>query len=94
MQPHDACKTFAGAISKTATGGDLRPRSRRLRRDPDRKPITISGEGTQASILASAAPRHHRQHHGAGHCAQTDTVVLRNLQINGAAPLGIDGSAS
>ena len=86
------CKTFAGAISKTAAGGEISVL------DPGgyggvtiTKPITISGVGTQASILVGgangiivnitsvAAPN-------------TDTVTLRNLQINGAGPsLGING---
>src|SRR5947207_638693 len=49
------CKTFAGAISKTATGGEIDAL------DPGgfgavtiTKSITISGEGTMAAILASA----------------------------------------
>src|SRR3954468_13206720 len=86
------CKTFAGAISKTAAGGEISVL------DPGgygtvtiTKPITISGVGTHASILSSSvqgvvinitsvtAP-------------QTNTVTLRNIQINGAAvspnPLG------
>src|SRR5262245_21066575 len=48
------CKTFAGAISKTAIGGEIDAL------DPGgygavtiTKPITISGVGTHASILAS-----------------------------------------
>jgi len=86
------CKTFAGAISKTAPGGEIDAL------DPGgfgaltiTKPITIAGVGTNASILASGtegviinitsfdAP-------------QTDTVTLRNIQINGAgATLGTTG---
>src|SRR3990170_4978414 len=49
------CKTFAGAISKTATGGEISVL------DPGgygavtmTKAITINGDGTLASILASA----------------------------------------
>src|SRR3954470_17367905 len=75
------CKTFAGAISKTAAGGEISVL------DPGgygtvtiTKPITISGVGTHASILSSSvqgvvinitsvtAP-------------QTNTVTLRNIQI-------------
>src|SRR5260221_14271951 len=48
------CKTFAGAISRTATGGEISVL------DPGgygavtiTKPITISGVGEQASILSS-----------------------------------------
>jgi hypothetical protein len=87
------CKTFAGAISKTATGGEISVL------DPGgygavtiTKPITISGVGTQASILASAVtgvivnitmviPAPHQ-----------NVVTLRNLQINGSGTtLGISG---
>jgi hypothetical protein len=77
------CKTFAGAISKTAFGGEISVL------DPGgygavtiTKPITISGVGEQASILASGvngviinispAPR-----------SIANTVTLRNIQING-----------
>jgi hypothetical protein len=77
------CRTFAGAISKTATGGEISVL------DPGgygtvtiSKPITISGVGEQASILASGVqgviinitlvPR-----------TMPNTVTLRNIQING-----------
>src|ERR1044071_1841781 len=74
------CKTFAGAISKTAASGEISVL------DPGgfgavniTKAITINGDGTLAGILASLttgiivnAP------------ASTDVVVLRNLSINGA----------
>jgi hypothetical protein len=80
------CKTFAGAISKTAVGGEISVL------DPGgygavtiTKPITISGVGEQASILASSvngvivnitvapvAPHN------------PPVVTLRNIQINGA----------
>jgi len=50
------CKTFAGAISKTLTGGEISVL------DPGgygavtiTKPMTISGDGTLASILANSA---------------------------------------
>ena len=72
------CKTYAGAISKTAAGGEISTL------DPGgfgavtiTKSITISGVGTQASIL------------GAGsngiviNAGVNDVVVLHNLQING-----------
>jgi hypothetical protein len=86
------CKTFAGAISKTATGGEISVL------DPGgyggvtiTKPITISGVGTQSSILASGA-------NGiiinitSVTDPNTDTVTLRNLQINGAGTtLGVNG---
>jgi hypothetical protein len=75
------CKTFAGAISKTAAGGEISVL------DPGgfggvtiTKPITISGDGTLAGILVS----------GAGvngvvvNAAANDRVILRNLSIIGA----------
>ena len=79
------CKTYAGAISKTATGGEISTL------DPGgfgavtiSKAITISGDGTLAGMLAAGtngvivnAPAGAR-------------VVLRNLSINGAGT-GIDG---
>jgi hypothetical protein len=79
------CKTFAGAISKTAAGGTISVL------DPGgfgavtiTKSITIEGDGTLASIL------------GAGtngvvvNAASTDTVILRNLIIEGAGT-GVNG---
>src|SRR3954470_15467436 len=73
------CKTFAGAISKTAAGGEIDVI------DPGgfgtvtiTKSITIDGQGTMASILASAT-NGINVNAGAG-----DTVILRNLSINGA----------
>src|SRR6202171_4728963 len=72
------CKTFAGAISKTAAGGEINAL------DPGgfgvvtiTKSITIDGGAGTAGVLAtgtngiiiSAGP--------------TDAVVLRNLDING-----------
>jgi len=79
------CKTFAGAISRTAAGGEIDAL------DPGgygavtiTKAITIDGGGSLASILAagvngvivSAGP--------------SDVVVLRNLSIDGAGT-GING---
>ena len=79
------CKTFAGAISKTANGGEINAL------DPAgygavtiTKAITIDGAATQASILASSV-------NGviinitAPNPAGNNTVTLRNLSINGAA---------
>lgn len=80
------CKTFAGAISKTAAKGEISVL------DPGgfgainiTKSITINGDGTLAGILASLvtgvivnAP------------ATTDVVYLRNLTINGAGN-GLNG---
>jgi hypothetical protein len=72
------CKTWAGAISKTADGGEINAL------DPGgfgsvtiTKSITLNGEGTMASTLASGVP---------GiivNAAATDVVILRNLEING-----------
>jgi hypothetical protein len=72
------CKTFAGAISKTATGGEINVI------DPGgfgavtiTKSITIDGAGTQAGILALNT--NGIIINGAG-----ATVNLRNLSIDGA----------
>ena len=86
------CKTFAGAISKTAAGGEIDAL------DPGgygtvtiTKSITIEGAGTHASILAS----------GTNGVIVNDSltatpgsinVILRNLSINGAGTtLGVNG---
>lgn len=74
------CKTFAGAISKTAAGGEINAL------DPGgfgnisiNKSITINGAETMAGILASAvAPTGVTVNAGVN-----DTVILRNLTING-----------
>ncbi len=72
------CKTFAGAISNTAAGGEINCV------DPGAfgavtitKSITIACEQLQAGVLASGSP---------GiivNVASTDTVTLRGLDING-----------
>jgi hypothetical protein len=81
------CKTFAGAISKTAGGGEISVL------DPGgygavtiTKSITINGTGTLASILASAT-------NGViVNAAATDKVILRNIRISGDGPtLGSNG---
>ena len=83
------CKTFAGAISKTAAGGEIDAL------DPGgfgavtiTKAITIDGGGGQvASVLASGT-------NGIVVQAQpTDTVILRNLSINGIA-YGMNGGVN
>lgn len=73
------CKTFAGAISKTAAGGEISVL------DPGgfgvvtiTKSITINGNGTHASILGSL------QSGVIINAAATDVVTLRHLDINGA----------
>ena len=73
------CKTFAGAISKTAAGGEIDAL------DPGgygavtiTKSITIDGTGTLASILHSGVQ---------GviiNALTTDTVILRNIEFEGA----------
>ena len=79
------CKTFAGAISKTAAGGEIDAL------DPGgfgaltiTKAITIDGGGGQvASVLASGT-------NGISvNAGPTDVVTLRNLRINGiVSPVG------
>src|SRR5687767_3236271 len=74
------CKTFAGAISKTAAGGEINAL------DPGgyggvtiTKSMTISGDATMAGVLVA----------GAGvngiviNAGVNDTVILRNLVIDG-----------
>jgi hypothetical protein len=81
------CKTFAGAISKTAPGGEIDAL------DPGgfgtvtiTKGITIDGGGGQvASILASGT-------NGITvNAGLTDVVTLRNLRINGIEGTGSGG---
>ena len=80
------CKTYAGAISKTAAGGEISTL------DPGgfgavtvTKSITIQGTGTLGSILASST--NGVTVNGAG-----IKVVLRDLSINGAGTtLGVRG---
>jgi len=78
------CKTFAGAISKTATGGEIDVL------DPGgfgavtiTKALTIDGGGQLASVLVSGTNAIVIQS-GAG------TVILRNLTINGTGT-GLSG---
>ena len=80
------CKTFAGAISKTAAGGEIDAL------DPAgygavtiTKAITIDGGGGQvASVLVSGTNGIVVQ------AAATDVVILRNLRINGIGT-GLNG---
>jgi hypothetical protein len=72
------CKTFAGAISKTAAGGEISVL------DPGgfggvtiTKSITINGDGQLASVLVSGT-------HGIiVNAGSGDVVTLRNLSVNG-----------
>lgn len=80
------CKTFAGAISKTAAGGQISVL------DPGgfggvtiTKSMTIDGAGTMASILNSSS-----QNGVFINALTTDTVILRNLAIDGAGS-GLNG---
>ncbi|HET8585578.1 MAG TPA: right-handed parallel beta-helix repeat-containing protein [Casimicrobiaceae bacterium] len=79
------CKTFAGAISKTAAGGEINAL------DPGgfgavtiTKSITITGDGTIAGIAAGGVNGIVVQ------VAASDVVILRRLHINGART-GING---
>lgn len=72
------CKTFAGAISKTAAGGEINVLdSGGFGAVTITKSITIDGSGAHASILAANV--NGVVVNGAG-----ITVTLRNLSINGA----------
>ena len=79
------CKTFAGAISKTAAGGEISAL------DPGgfgavtiTKSITINGDGTLAGILASLV-------NGiVVNAGANDKVIIRNVSIAGANN-GLDG---
>jgi hypothetical protein len=79
------CKTYAGAISKTAAGGEISTL------DPGgfgavtiTKSITINGDGTLAGILAAGT-------NGVIiNAGVNDVVVLRNISINGAGT-GLNG---
>ncbi|HEX8685163.1 MAG TPA: right-handed parallel beta-helix repeat-containing protein [Pyrinomonadaceae bacterium] len=78
------CKTFAGAISKTADKGEIDAL------DPGgfgtitiTKNITIDGSGTMASILA-AGTNGVNVNDSATATPNTIVVTLRNLSINGA----------
>lgn len=81
------CKTFAGAISKTAAGGEIDAL------DPAgygavtiTKAITIDGGGGQvASVLVSGTNGIVVQAN-----ASTDVVILRNLRVNGIGT-GLNG---
>jgi hypothetical protein len=80
------CKTWPGAISKTAAGGEINAL------DPGgfgavtiTKSITLNGEGTMASILVSGT---------SGivvNAGPSDTVIIRNIEINGIAGTGSPG---
>jgi hypothetical protein len=80
------CKTFAGAISKTANGGEINCL------DPAgygavtiTKSITIDCHYTEGGILAASV-------NGIIiNATATDKIILRGLDINGAGAGGLDG---
>src|SRR5881628_3714309 len=82
------CKTFAGAISKTAAGGEISAL------DPGGfgavtiiKSITISGDGTLAGILAAGV-------NGIiVNAGASDDVIIRSISIDGTtgASIGLNG---
>jgi hypothetical protein len=79
------CKTFAGAISKTAAGGEISVL------DPGgfggvtiTKSITLDGDGTLASILVSGT-------NGITINAPDVIVTLRNISVIGPAGAGLIG---
>src|SRR3989442_10062865 len=79
------CKTFAGAISKTAVNGEIDcidPGG--FGTVPITKSITIDGGGTFGSILASGTNGVNVNDSGSG-APNTKIVQLRNLSINGAS---------
>jgi hypothetical protein len=83
------CKTFAGAISKTAAGGEISVL------DPGgfggvtiTKSMTLSGDGTLASILVSGT---NGVTINAPVLTPDITVTLRNLSIIGPNGLGLKG---
>ena len=84
------CKTFAGAISKTAAGGEIDAL------DPAgygavtiTKGITIDGGGGQvASVLVSGTNGIVVQ------AGPSDTVILRNLRINGIGTASTESAFS
>lgn len=86
------CKTFAGAISKTAAGGEIDAL------DPGgfgavtiTKSITLEGAGTLASVLSSAVNGIIVTDASTG-TPNSIKVVIRNLSINGAGTtLGVNG---
>lgn len=78
------CKTFAGAISKTADGGEIDCL------DPGgfgtvtiTKSITIDGQGTLGSILSAGTTGVNANDSASG-APMTKVIRLRNLSINGA----------
>jgi hypothetical protein len=86
------CKTFAGAISKTAAGGEINAiDSGGFGTISITKSITIDGAGVHASILFSGVNGVIVNDQFTG-SPNTIEVTLRNLSLNGAgSTLGVDG---
>jgi hypothetical protein len=84
------CKTFAGAISKTADGGEIDCiDAGGFGTVTITKSITIDGGGTFASILAAGTNGVNVNDSNSG-APNTKIVTLRNLSINGAGT-GVNG---
>jgi hypothetical protein len=87
------CKTWAGAISRTAAGGEIDAL------DPGgygtltiTKSITVDGAGTHASGLNAGGVNGFNINDSATATPNTSIVRLRNLSINGAgATTGLNG---
>lgn len=72
------CKTFAGAISKTAAGGEISVMdSGGYGQVTINKAITINGEGHLASVLGGSGSAINIA------AGASDRVIIRNLSING-----------
>jgi len=74
------CKTFAGAISKTAAGGEINAiDSAGFGAVTITKAMTINGAGVHASILSAGSPTGVLVNAGVN-----DVITLKNLSFNGA----------
>ncbi|HEX8070894.1 MAG TPA: right-handed parallel beta-helix repeat-containing protein [Pyrinomonadaceae bacterium] len=79
------CKTFAGAISKTADKGEIDALdSAGFGAVTLTKSVTIEGNGTIAGILSSGGISGVNVNDGNTVTPGTITVILRNISINGA----------
>jgi hypothetical protein len=84
------CKTFAGAISKTAPGGEISVLdSGSFGAFTINKAITIDGGAGVASVLTPPGTNGIVVQAGAN-----DTVILRNLRINGVSQTAQGGGAN
>jgi hypothetical protein len=79
------CKTFAGAISKTADKGEISVL------DPGgfgvvtvTKSITLNGTGTLAGILSAGSPAAITVNDAAAAVPNSSTVIVRDVSMNGA----------